>query len=349
MFRCAAIFGVLLSHNRGFLTPHWQHFETFRLGGFLGVEMFFVLSGFLIGEILIKMLTHESTLGFRQVKRFWVRRWMRTLPNYYLFLFINIFVAKIARSSEPSNPLAYFVFSQSLAWSHPNLFPEAWSLAIEEWFYFTFPPVLLLAALALGKRSRAFLFAAAIFIIVPTTLRVAYVLESDPLWRDVRQLVVYRMDAIMFGVLMSFMKVKFAQTWARWRVATLFAGTALVAAASVIFSVGELDSSDLTRIGLFTVTSVGFALMLPAFDGLRPQPSVLTRVVGNIALWSYSLYLVHTLVALVVVKLAARVHYTHFIISLATFLISSLASICISSLIYAYFEKPITDLREKLA
>jgi peptidoglycan/LPS O-acetylase OafA/YrhL len=54
-----------------------------------GVELFFVLSGFLIGSILIRTLEKDNVFNFRSVLYFWKRRWFRTLPNYYLILFVN--------------------------------------------------------------------------------------------------------------------------------------------------------------------------------------------------------------------------------------------------------------------
>jgi len=58
--------------------------------GLYGVELFFSLSGFLIGGILYRSMASEHCWSFKHVKSFWVRRWWRTLPNYYLFLLVSI-------------------------------------------------------------------------------------------------------------------------------------------------------------------------------------------------------------------------------------------------------------------
>lgn len=83
--RTFAILLVLMSHSR-FLNHHF--IELYRIGnlGYLGVELFFVLSGFLIGQILITSFEKDSSL--KSLFDFWLKRWIRTLPNYYLFLII---------------------------------------------------------------------------------------------------------------------------------------------------------------------------------------------------------------------------------------------------------------------
>ena len=81
--RSLAIILVLLSHGRHFLTPVWDGAAIFRIGGFLGVELFFVLSGFLIGGIVARDF-ERSVDGSGWLHKFFLRRWLRTLPNSQL-------------------------------------------------------------------------------------------------------------------------------------------------------------------------------------------------------------------------------------------------------------------------
>ena len=76
VLRAAAIVMVLVSHTANAL----------NFLGVYGVELFFVLSGFLIGDILIRSAARQSRFDFRDLAEFWTRRWFRTLPNYYWFL-----------------------------------------------------------------------------------------------------------------------------------------------------------------------------------------------------------------------------------------------------------------------
>lgn len=59
-----------------------------------GVELFFVLSGFLIGGILIKTIERENGMDLPALGHFWKRRWFRTLPNYYLILMVNYLLVR---------------------------------------------------------------------------------------------------------------------------------------------------------------------------------------------------------------------------------------------------------------
>ena len=93
----------------------------------LGVEIFFVLSGFLVGGILFEQVMSGAS-WHSLLPTFWVRRWIRTLPSYYLFLGLNILIYQ--RSGLP--PLApYFAFLQNFVHPIPSFFSDSWSLAIE--------------------------------------------------------------------------------------------------------------------------------------------------------------------------------------------------------------------------
>jgi peptidoglycan/LPS O-acetylase OafA/YrhL len=127
--------------------PAW--FGLLGHGGFYGVELFFVLSGFLIGRILIR---YDSDLGNPgTVGVFYIRRWFRTLPLFWLFVVLNVLLEFQVKDHPISlgEVLEHGFFLRTFATYHPVFFPESWSLAIEEWFYLLFP-----AAIWLGLRFR---------------------------------------------------------------------------------------------------------------------------------------------------------------------------------------------------
>ncbi len=89
--RAAAIMGVVLAHYFVLLYPHFgDYLGFFGHLGFYGVELFFVLSGFLIGQILLR--TGLEIGQPRNLLLFYVRRWFRTLPLFLLFFAVNLLI-----------------------------------------------------------------------------------------------------------------------------------------------------------------------------------------------------------------------------------------------------------------
>jgi peptidoglycan/LPS O-acetylase OafA/YrhL len=119
--------------------------------GWVGVQLFFVLSGFLITGILWKEKSRPGTLQFK-FKKFWVRRSLRIFPLYYAYL-LAIGIAYLI-FHFPSYFETYFPYAVSYSINFPlsliqrpgnPLFHHLWSLSIEEQFYLLFPLIILLS------------------------------------------------------------------------------------------------------------------------------------------------------------------------------------------------------------
>ena len=138
IMRALAIIFVVLEHGL-MLQKANTTFPWIKLIN--GVELFFVLSGFLIGGMLIRIFEKSNTFGIKTMGRFWIRRWFRTLPNYYLVLLINIFIVYFGIIHEDFSQFnwKFFFFLQNFSGPFTNFFWESWSLSIEEWFYLIFP------------------------------------------------------------------------------------------------------------------------------------------------------------------------------------------------------------------
>jgi peptidoglycan/LPS O-acetylase OafA/YrhL len=156
--RGLAVLAVVIYHFR----PSWLP------AGFLGVDLFFVLSGFLITSLLL--VEHERT-GRIELRAFWARRMRRLLPALLLLVAVlSAYLAWFTHGAERSRlrgdalaTLTYvanwrFVLtgdSYADQWGTPSLFTHAWSLAIEEQFYVVWPLVVIGLAMVVGRVGRA--------------------------------------------------------------------------------------------------------------------------------------------------------------------------------------------------
>jgi peptidoglycan/LPS O-acetylase OafA/YrhL len=345
VLRALAIILVLLSHSRFLWVGAVPEARYLQLGGFWGVELFFVLSGLLIGRIIVKELIDQQDFT---LATFWKRRWYRTIPNYFLFLFLNILYLLTIDYSGP--PLwKYFFFMQNLAWQHPSFFPESWSLAVEEMFYLLFPVLVVLLMKARLKPGRAFLTAGISILCFSTTFRFVHVAFSNPNWNDgVRTIVIYRLDALMYGLLLAFYLNRHGNIGRRLKHYLSGAGSTLLIASAIVFFSTDRDADFFSRTALFSVTSLGFALLMPAaMDARVPGNSLIESFWRKISLWSYSLYLsnllVYNLIRFFWLDVADRSVLNAF---LAT-VIYVAASVSISALVYRHYELPVMELRDR--
>ena len=122
LMRATAILMVLCSHLL-WIYPNANHIvsQVFTLFGFWGVEIFFVLSGFLIGKILYKLYLQED-FTIKTVFYFLKRRWFRTLPNYIFVLLLNIVIGIFIGFSITAVG-CYFFFLPYFASTLKSFFP----------------------------------------------------------------------------------------------------------------------------------------------------------------------------------------------------------------------------------
>ena len=189
--------------------------------GALGVELFFALSGFLIGNILLEICERSPTTG--SWLRFLVRRWMRTVPLYLVWLAI-LLVLWPPNEGALQYALSYMTFTQNLAWPMEDYwFGVSWSLSVEEWFYLLFSAVLIGLSATLPRR--ALVVSCCLFVVVPSLLRFCFGNESD-LDAGLRKIVIFRLDAITYGVAIVALRRHYPSLFARQQGNMLLAGLA---------------------------------------------------------------------------------------------------------------------------
>jgi peptidoglycan/LPS O-acetylase OafA/YrhL len=356
--RAAAILSVICPH--GFIVLYRHVGDALGVlghGGFYGVELFFVLSGFLIGQILIRQGLALGQAG--KVAVFYIRRWFRTLPLFFLFLGINIWLELRFRDHRMgvSEVLSHGLFLGNLTGYHMSFFPESWSLAIEEWFYLLFPAALWLG-LKISKRfDGVFLSAALAFFAFSTITRMFAANDPAATWAiSQRMVVIHRFDALMIGMLAAWISIRFPRTWAKHAVLCAVGGGVLLLA--MYFTLWKIenhhlvfgDDSYFARTFRFTWVSLGFALLLPWASGWKLiRENFGSSAIRSIALWSYGLYLVHLPVFQIVTRSVFRDWEKSFFQALCSFTLQVGAAIALSALLYRFFESRCTRLRETVA
>src|SRR5437868_6227964 len=144
--RALAIVVVVIYHAgiMGFPLPGRVH-----RWGWVGVDLFFVLSGYLIGGQVLAPLAHDRQV---KLKRFFARRALRIMPAYFVVLGIYFLLPSWREYPDMAQPLWKFLLSiQNVALHGGTAFSHAWSLAVEDQFYLALPFILIL----LSRSSRA--------------------------------------------------------------------------------------------------------------------------------------------------------------------------------------------------
>ncbi|MGN5108191.1 acyltransferase family protein [Aeromonas hydrophila] len=292
--RASAILLVLLSHGRRLLFPIFPDAQFFKFGGFLGVEIFFVLSGFLIGSIIIEK-SSKSDSRWRWIPKFWGRRFLRTYPNYLLFLLLNWLIIDSWRPESIPDLWRYMTFTQSLLSPHPSFFGEAWSLVIEEIFYLFIPIIMVFTWRS--SAVQALLTTLFILLVFSFMMRIIFVCSEPELtFNQVRSTALLRLDSIMIGVLTSYLYYHCKL----WRDRTIKAAPflALLLIPVVIISMQPdevMDDSLFLKVMLFPIANIAAAGLLVLGMELRIN-NLIYRLVRPVARWSYSAYLVNLLV-----------------------------------------------------
>jgi len=297
LLRAIAVVWVMLFHSFivGGLGPDFEWLSRF---GWAGVDIFFVLSGFLIGTQVLRELQRGAGLS---VSGFYARRAWRILPAFAVVLALYALFPALreAPGLQPWWQFATFTMNLLIDYERNRAFSHAWSLCVEEHFYLVFP---LLAWWLTGRGSAArFLGICATVVVLGIGLRGATWLHHaaiDPPRNWFIEELYYptwmRLDGLLVGVMLATLRVYRPQLWARLQLRSnlfLLSGLALCGLAFWLFR---------ERTGLWANTfgwpllSFGFGLLV--FAG-ADRVSLIGRWrvpgVGWVAAISYSLYLSH--------------------------------------------------------
>jgi peptidoglycan/LPS O-acetylase OafA/YrhL len=258
-----------------------------------GVNLFFTLSGFLVGGLLLRQYAQAGRVD---VRRFIIRRIFKIWPAYYALILFHVLAGRHATETFLFQNLTHLqnYFGSSIA--------QTWSLAVEEHFYLFLPALMLLFA-RLQLRANAIIATLVSICCVVLVARCAVVSNGDT--RAAFFYTQYRIDSLLFGVILAgiyWMKPDLYRSLAarkNWLIAMV---AALVGWLVFCTRNERLDES----IG-YTIQAIGFSafivLTLEYSKGIRN--SLIYRAIAWIGLYSYGIYLWHSL-ALALAEILTR-------------------------------------------
>lgn len=346
--RAIAIILVVASHST-FVLPQFNSTITqaVMLLGATGVDIFFVLSGYLIGGLLIKNLRLGKT-NFKDLIHFWKRRWLRTLPNYFVILFLNVLLLVVFNESLHNKLWLYVPFLQNFTTPHPNFFTEAWSLSIEEYAYVLLPLLIYISISVIKPKNpiRLFFWVSLVVIFILFLFKFSFyqtviILDYKDWSSSFRKVVLYRLDAIYYGFITVFLIRTYSSFFKRFKIHFLILGIILFLTLHLlIVSFDVLPNEYKLFYSLFylALISLSIAFVFPWFLHLKGQKNVI-KIIRYISTRSYAIYLInYSLVLLTLERFISP--------SIATFITYLLFTLIISELLYRYVERPFLKYRE---
>ena len=302
--RGIALLAVMLSHGGPYIdrtTALSKIFAYAMIPGWSGVELFFVLSGFLITGILLKSKKAENYFS-----SFYARRFLRIFPIYYFVLTVGLLAAthvswwNALLPAAGKTRIAYYFYAQNwpMFWPHhlflkTNGFGHFWSLAVEEQFYIVWPLVIWL----LPENAILTLCAVGLAVALPLRVLMVHKFAYD---FTAMALTTSRVDGLLVGVVLAIL-LRRGQIPRRWIYLCMGAGAAIIGFIAV-FHHTELIA---TYLYMPTIGITGFSLLSGGLLALSQHRIVWLRSILEarwlraVGKYSYGMYIYHIPVYLI--------------------------------------------------
>lgn len=328
--RGIAILMVLDYHSFALGILSWPFtMMGFPLFGWIGVDVFFVLSGFLVGGLLVKEWKVRGRIDSRQ---FLIRRGFKIWPQYYIYLFLILLTGHRTLHELWGNLLNIQNYVGGIA--------HTWSLAVEEHAYLFI--VLCLGVAARWKTRMRYLF---FFFAIVTAGVVLLRLILSERGFYIFSLTHTRIDGILYGVMLAILYHYAPQTFHRmqeWR----WAWIALLAVVLLFFRM-NLQQRWANSVQFDCANLFGIALLMLLYRHKEGKKrSALYRLIAWIGLYSYGIYLWHVSVVAPLMSIAPRL--PHWTVPLWTRLAPPIVGIGIGIVFTKLVEFPALKLRDRL-
>jgi peptidoglycan/LPS O-acetylase OafA/YrhL len=348
LLRALAIIVVVVYHAgiMGFPMPGRVH-----RWGWIGVDLFFVLSGYLIGGQLLAPLAQDRHIN---LSRFFARRALRIMPAYFVILAIYVFLPSWREYPE-MYPWWKFLFSiQNIGLHGGTAFSHAWSLAVEDQFYLTLPFILIFV----NRWPRtAIVIPCAIFfggILLRTFLAYQFPAQTSGVaFRDFQAWIYYptwtRLDPLVFGVALAAIEKFRPRCWTRLTNSAIWLWLPALALIVYALWLGEGEYINFAAcVWQFPLLAIGFAALLICAQSDRlPLRRVKIPGAAFIASIAYSAYLVQKLVIHAVSEFC-RAHDVD-LTSAPALIGVEFCVYAVATVLFLLVERPFLQLRHRIA
>ncbi|HME88847.1 MAG TPA: acyltransferase [Chthoniobacterales bacterium] len=354
LLRALAIIVVVIYHAgiMGFPTPGRVH-----RWGWIGVDLFFVLSGYLIGGQLMsaaRSRTHSEVRGQGiDLKRFYARRALRIMPAYFVILAIYIFLPSWREYPEMTPWWKFLLSIQNIGLHGGTAFSHAWSLAVEDQFYLTLPVILLFVT----RWPRTALIVPCLIVLGGILLRtfLAYQNLGDTgvSFRGFQSWIYYptwtRLDPLVFGVGLAAIEKFRPECWRRLSNLAPWIWLPALAVIGYALWLGESDYINFAAsVWQFPLLALAFgALLVCAQSDRLPLRRIAIPGAAFIATIAYSAYLVQKLVIHFVREFCDQ--YDIDPISAPALIGVQLCVYAAATVLFLLVERPFLRLRHRIA
>jgi peptidoglycan/LPS O-acetylase OafA/YrhL len=341
--RGIAILSVLIHHifllrtlsNQNFFL---QKILLFSKGGWIGVDLFFVISGFLVSGLMFKEYTGHKKFS---ASRFLIRRGFKIYPLYYVGILTGILFCHLVLNQPfpPKDLFAELFFVVNYVNSGNPPLGHLWSLSVEEHFYI-FLSIFLFISIKLEKLSfTLFLNTYILFALTGFIFRTINFHEYDGIWWKVFPLSHHRFDSLFFGVLLSYVY------WFKREFLTFtinYSGLIFTISICVIsLNFLPVISLNIKSIFLLGINPICFgAIMIILLENKKFDSRKWISPIVPVGRYSYSIYIFHGIIITFVKKELFDQPFLYYTLS---FSLSILIGIILSKLI----EIPFLKIRDK--